>query len=72
VTLEILTEGECIDARGVVEGTRARTTVSGRLGEWIELGGALRRRSGADAGSSMQVIWFSEDRSIRVLVEEVR
>jgi hypothetical protein len=42
VILEILTEGERIDDRGSGDGTRARTTVSGRLGECIELGGALR------------------------------
>jgi peptidase M50B-like protein/type II/III secretion system protein len=73
VTLEILTEAEHVDDRGAGEGTRAATTVSVRLGEWIDLGGALHeayaRRANA-LGSRHER--SSEDRSIRVMVEEVR
>jgi len=73
VTLEILTADESVDDRGAVEGTRSRITVSGRLGQWIELGAALQ-----DAEAShREVLGGSherslEGRSIRVMVEEAR
>jgi Bacterial type II/III secretion system short domain len=72
VTLELWAE----NTRGagpVVEGQRISTAVSGRLGEWIEVGGALREaetRVRGLFGSSSRAL--TEERSVRVRVDELR
>lgn len=72
VTLDLWAE----NTRGkgpVVEGQDLRATVSGRLGEWIEVGGALRQaeaRAREVLGASSATI--SEERSVRVRVDEIR
>ncbi len=72
VTLELWAE----NTRGegpVVVGQDLRTTVSGRLGQWIEVGSALQQaetRARQVLGGSSGAI--SETRSVRVRVDEVR
>jgi type II secretory pathway component GspD/PulD (secretin) len=52
VTLEITQQAERQDYRspGGIASQRLSTTVSGRLGEWIELGGSGRQASSQDSG----------------------
>lgn len=52
---------------------RVSTTVSGRLGEWIELGGSGQQSSGRDRGNlSVGTSDVRDNRSIWLMVEEVR
>jgi len=72
VTLDLWAENTQ-GAGPVVEGQDLRTTVSGRLGEWIEVGGALRQaeaRAREVLGASS--FFLSEERSVRVRVDEIR
>lgn len=73
VTLEISTSNDTVDDQGVVDVQRAHTTVSGRLGEWLSVGEAVRtaasRSSGVLSGRAER---FSEVRSILVKVEDAR
>jgi type II secretory pathway component GspD/PulD (secretin) len=77
VTLEINPQRDTINAnegpRGTVNVQRASSIISGRLGEWIELGGMNQSetRSGSSilSGSSIS---RSDNRSIWVKVDEVR
>ena len=58
---------------GSVSTQNLSTTVSGRLGEWIELGGSSRQVSGNQAGSFGRSTSGGQDaRSIWLLVEEVQ
>lgn len=58
---------------GSVNTQRLSTTVSGRLGEWIELGGTSRQVSGNQAGSFGRSTSGGQDAgSIWLLVEEVQ
>jgi type II secretory pathway component GspD/PulD (secretin) len=58
---------------GAIQAERAASTVSGRLGEWIELGGTGRGSAGSDRGAlSARELRTSESRLIWVKVEEVR
>lgn len=72
VTLDISQQAETQDARqrAAIDAQRLSTTVSGRLGEWIELGGVGREASSRQAGSfsagSGQV---RDRRSIWLMVE---
>jgi type II secretory pathway component GspD/PulD (secretin) len=73
VTLELWAESTEGTPAGGVEGQRLRTTVAGRLGEWIEVGSALReaeRRARSLAASARESAF--EALSVRVRVEEVR
>jgi type II secretory pathway component GspD/PulD (secretin) len=57
----------------IVEGQDLRTTVSGPLGQWIDVGGAMRQaetRAREILGSSFRTL--SEQRSVRVKVDEAR
>jgi hypothetical protein len=73
VTLELSARKEGISRSGAIETQALATTVSGRLGEWIELGEALRsesaRTSGLLSAAGMQA---SERRSVLVRIEEIR
>ncbi|MCL2345000.1 MAG: hypothetical protein FWC58_04005 [Desulfobulbus sp.] len=73
VTLEISQQAERQDFRqpGGIESQRLSTTVSGRLGEWIELGGAGRQASGQQGGFSVGTADARDNRSIWLRVEEV-
>jgi hypothetical protein len=75
VTLEIHPQRESFDHRvpGAVHTQSVATTASGRLGEWIELGGLAEQRSeqgsallGRSAGGG------HDNRRVRVWVEELR
>jgi hypothetical protein len=73
VTLEIATQQEAFTRGGAIQGQRAVSTVSGRLGEWIDLGGTESASARADSG-----ILSSRERTaggssgIWVKVEELR
>lgn len=73
VTLEINPQRDTPGPGGTVNVQRASSIISGRLGEWIELGGMnqseTRSGSGILSGSSTS---RSDNRSIWVKVDEVR
>lgn len=74
VTLEISQQAERADYRspGGVAGQHLATTVSGRLGEWIELGGSGRQAvSREDGAFSVGTGNVRDDRAIWLKVEEV-
>lgn len=73
VVMEIAPQREALGPGGMVQSQRAVTTVSGRLGEWFELGG-LAESSAADArgvGTATQAR-SSGSRRVWVKVEELR
>jgi len=58
--------------RGTIDTQRLSTTVSGRLGEWIELGGGGRQATGKQSGTlSLSTSDARDNRSIWLMVEEV-
>jgi len=58
---------------GSVNTQRVSTTVSGRLGEWIELGGSGQQAAGTNRGNlSVGTSDVRDNRSIWLLVEEVK
>jgi hypothetical protein len=65
--------GSNIAPRGAIRGQQASSTVSGRLGEWIELGGVDSASSRSDAGTfSSRSSAAGSSRRIWVKVEELR
>ncbi len=75
VTLEISPQNDMRGNQGYgsVNTQRLSTTVSGRLGEWIELGGTRQQVSNQERGNlSTGSMQGSDNRSIWLLVEEVR
>lgn len=75
VTLEI-SQGNDTPGRygpGSVDSQRLATTVSGRLGEWMELGGSGRRAAGVERGGiNLSTGDVREQRSIWLKVEEIQ
>lgn len=73
VFLDITAQQENFTRRGAVQGQRAASTVSGRLGDWIELGGAGSSGARTESGilSSRQGATTGE-RRVWVKVEELR
>ena len=73
VHLDIAPQRETLGPGGTVQGQRIATTVSGRLGEWFEIGGAAgaagRNDRGIAYGSQAQ---SAESRRVWVKVEELR
>ncbi len=73
VTLEISTRRDTPAAGGAVDIQHVDTTVSGRLGEWLSIGGIGRsessRRRRILGGSSQE---SNEDRTVMLKVEEAR
>lgn len=73
VTLDISQQADSAGQRGSVDTQRLNTTVSGRLGEWIELGGTGqqggRQQNGAFELSTREM---RDQRSIWLKVEEVQ
>lgn len=58
---------------GGTHSQRLSTTIHGRLGEWIELGGSGRQATGSDRGSlSLSTGEVRENRSLWLKVEEIR
>lgn len=73
VTLEIAAQQEAFTRGGAIQGGRAVSTVSGRLGEWIELGGASSASARNDSGIlSSRETTGSANRGVWVKVEELR
>jgi type II secretory pathway component GspD/PulD (secretin) len=73
VTLEISPQSDTVGNAGSVNTQRVSTTVSGRLGEWIELGGSGQQASGTNRGNlSVGTSDVRDNRSIWLQVEEVR
>lgn len=74
VTLEISQQADSLAAygRGAVNTQRLATTVSGRLGEWIELGGGGSQVSHDQGGATtLSTSDARDNRSIWLMVEEV-
>ena len=74
VTLEISQQADSMDGygRGAVNTQRLSTTVAGRLGEWIELGGGGRQATGNQGGAlTLSTSDARDNRSIWLMVEEV-
>ena len=73
VTLDIAAQQESFSRGGAIQGERAVSTVSGRLGEWIELGGAGSAVSSTGSGIlSSRERTSTGYRGIWVKVEELR
>jgi hypothetical protein len=73
VTLEISPQRESPGQRGAVDVQSAATVLSGRLGEWIELGGVGQQSSSDDAGTTYSTRTTRRDtRSVFVKVEEIK
>lgn len=73
VFLDIATQQDAFTRGGAIQGQQARTTVSTRLGEWVELGGASSAATRSDGGLlSSRESTSSENRRIWVKVEEIR
>jgi type II secretory pathway component GspD/PulD (secretin) len=73
VTLDIHAQQEAFAQRGAIRGQQASSTVSGRLGEWIELGGASSSAMGSGTGTlSSRQGARSSDRRVWLKVEEIR
>lgn len=72
VTIDISQQAESADPRlpGGVNSQKLSTTVSGRLGEWIELGGVGGQASGRQGGAfSLGTSEVRDSRSIWLMVE---
>ncbi len=73
VTLEIYAQQEAFGARGAIRGARAASTVSGRLGEWLELAGSSSAAAASAAGElSSRESAAATERRVWVKVEELR
>lgn len=76
VTIDISQQSDSVarfGAPGSINTQRLTTTVTGRLGEWIELGGASQQISGNQTGSfGCSTSGGQDARAIWLLVEEVR
>jgi type II secretory pathway component GspD/PulD (secretin) len=75
VTLEISTQRDSIaDAgSGNVDVQRVDTIVTGRLGEWMQLGGVAQQNSRTDRGTvSRSTSTGADDRSVYLKVDEIR
>jgi len=73
VTLEINPQRNTVGASGSVNIQQAATTLSGRLGEWIELGGVGGQSASSGSGTVYSTRSTSMDnRTIFVKVEEVK
>ncbi len=74
VTLEISPQRALVDQRdgGAINIQRIHTTVSGKLGEWMDIGGAVREQGSADGEilSSTRGL-RKEQRRVLIKVEEV-
>jgi len=73
VTLEITTLGDRIDDAGRIDRQQLRSTVSGRLGEWISLGGIDRSETSSEKSTLSRTSSRAVDlRRVSLKVEEVR
>ena len=73
VTLDISPQRNTVGSSGAVNIQQASTTISGRLGEWIELGGVGGQTNASGSGTTYSTRSTSTDnRTIFVRVEEVK
>ena len=73
VTLEINPQRNTLGSQGTVNLQQAATVLSGRIGEWIELGGVGQQGASSGSGTVYSTQDVSSDqRSIFVKVEEVK
>ncbi len=72
VFLEIAPQREVAGPRGTVQSERIATTVSARLGEWVEIGGAAQSavRDDRSVGSASRS-WGTDSRGVWLKVEEI-
>lgn len=72
VTLEISQQAEQLEGRRGIASQQLATTVNGRLGEWIELGGTGQQATTRQGGSySVGTGQMRDARTIWLMVEEV-
>ncbi len=72
VTLDISTENDAVESRRNVSVQHASSTVSGRLGEWIELGGVTQQQQNSGGTlSSRRSSQSDETRNIFIRIEEI-
>lgn len=73
VTLEIMPQRNSLGARGAIDVQQAATTVTTRLGEWVELGGIDRSQSADGVGIfHSQQTSESDRRGIFLRVDELK
>ncbi len=73
VVLDVATQQDAFTRGGAIQGQSAVSTVSGRLGEWIELGGASSASTRTESRMlSSRERTATEDRRVWVMVEELR
>lgn len=73
VTLDIMPQNNSVDAQGRINIQQVNTVVSGRLGEWIELGGIALSRSGNESGVAYSTHDLGSDqRQILLKVDEIK
>jgi hypothetical protein len=73
VTLDLYAQQEAFGQRGAIRGQQASSTVSGRLGEWIEVGGSTTSAVASGSGVlSSRESARSADRRMWLKVEELR
>lgn len=73
VTLEVSPQRETAAAGGSVNTQRVSSVVSGRLGEWIELGGVVQNRMRQNSGiASRDSERNGDQHNIYIKVEEIR
>ena len=73
VTLDIFSQQESFTRGGGIRGQQASSTVSGRLGEWIELGGVSASAVSSGTGTlSSREGARSSDRRVWLKIEELR
>ncbi len=73
VFLDIAAQQDSFTRGGAIQGQQASSTVSARLGEWVELGGASGASTRTDGNMlSSRDRTSSENRRIWVKVEEIR
>jgi len=72
VTLEVVPQRNTVDAQGRINIQEANTTVSGSLGEWIEVGGVGRSQSQESSGTVYSSSGSESDqRRVLIKVEEI-
>jgi hypothetical protein len=73
VTLDVAAQQDAFTRGGAIRGQQAISTLSGRLGEWMELGGTSSAAARSGSGMlSARDNSATESRRIWVKVEELR
>lgn len=72
VTLEITATNDMVDNRGALDVERAHITVSGRFGEWLNVGDAIRSASSPPSGILSADQRLSEVGTLLVKIDDAR